>query len=96
MTQMEKRLVVTRFKDRYGPVGAWFLVMRPVAKNVSSPTWEPLETLTLLSEGQITLEKRRPIVIHSELGTEGIQFGWSQATAALSAISIGLKISDED
>ena len=27
MTQMENRLVVTRFKDGYGPVGAWFLLL---------------------------------------------------------------------
>lgn len=33
MTQMEHRLVVTRFKDGYGPVGMWFLLFKAVAKN---------------------------------------------------------------
>jgi adenylylsulfate reductase, subunit A len=33
MTQMEHRVVVTRFKDGYGPVGMWFLLFKAVAKN---------------------------------------------------------------
>ena len=33
MTQMENRLVVTRFKDGYGPVGAWFLLLKSTATN---------------------------------------------------------------
>ena len=33
MTQMENKLVVTRFKDGYGPVGAWFLALKAVATN---------------------------------------------------------------
>ena len=30
MTQMEHRLVVSRFKDGYGPVGMWFLLFKAV------------------------------------------------------------------
>ncbi|HUA86533.1 MAG TPA: adenylyl-sulfate reductase subunit alpha [Bryobacteraceae bacterium] len=33
MTQMEHRVVVTRFKDGYGPVGMWFLMFKAVSKN---------------------------------------------------------------
>ncbi len=33
MTQMEHRLVVTRFKDGYGPVGMWFLLFKATLKN---------------------------------------------------------------
>lgn len=33
MSQMEHRLVVTRFKDGYGPVGMWFLLFKAVLKN---------------------------------------------------------------
>ncbi|MGC8661644.1 MAG: adenylyl-sulfate reductase subunit alpha [Nitrososphaeria archaeon] len=40
MTQMENRLVVTRFKDGYGPVGAWFLAMKAVAKNAYGEVYE--------------------------------------------------------
>ncbi len=37
---MENRLVVTRFKDGYGPVGAWFLAMKAVAKNAYGEVYE--------------------------------------------------------
>jgi len=40
MTQMENRLVVTRFKDGYGPVGAWFLHLKAVAKNAYGEEYE--------------------------------------------------------
>jgi len=33
MTSMEHRLVQTRFKDGYGPVGMWFLLFKSVIKN---------------------------------------------------------------
>ena len=40
MTQMENRIVLTRFKDGYGPVGAYFLHLKtytqnPMARNKS-------------------------------------------------------------
>jgi adenylylsulfate reductase subunit A len=40
MTQMENRLVVTRFKDGYGPVGAWFLMLKAVATNAAGEHFE--------------------------------------------------------
>jgi adenylylsulfate reductase subunit A len=33
MTQMESRFIPTRFKDGYGPVGAWFLLFKSGATN---------------------------------------------------------------
>src|SRR5437762_894834 len=32
MTQMENKIVLTRFKDGYGPVGAWFLLLKSQAR----------------------------------------------------------------
>jgi adenylylsulfate reductase, subunit A len=40
MIQMENRLVVTRFKDGYGPVGAWFLLLKAVATNARGDEFE--------------------------------------------------------
>ncbi len=33
MTQMENKIVLARFKDGYGPVGAWFLLLKSHATN---------------------------------------------------------------
>jgi adenylylsulfate reductase subunit A len=40
MTQMENKLVVTRFKDGYGPVGAWFLALKATATNAYGDDYE--------------------------------------------------------
>ncbi len=40
MTQMENRFVVSRFKDGYGPVGAWFLALKATATNAYGEEYE--------------------------------------------------------
>jgi len=40
MTQMENRIVLARFKDGYGPVGAWFLLLKSVATNAAGEQYE--------------------------------------------------------
>jgi adenylylsulfate reductase subunit A len=40
MIQMENRLVPTRFKDGYGPVGAWFLLLKSFATNAYGEDYE--------------------------------------------------------
>ena len=40
MTQMENKLVVTRFKDGYGPVGAWFLALKATASIANGEAYE--------------------------------------------------------
>ncbi|MEK6770753.1 MAG: adenylyl-sulfate reductase subunit alpha [Pseudomonadota bacterium] len=41
MTQMENRIVLARFKDGYGPVGAWFLLLKSHATNAYGEKYEP-------------------------------------------------------
>ncbi|MGZ5151139.1 MAG: adenylyl-sulfate reductase subunit alpha [Burkholderiales bacterium] len=40
MTQMENKIVLTRFKDGYGPVGAWFLLLKAHATNAAGAFYE--------------------------------------------------------
>ena len=40
MTQMENKIVLTRFKDGYGPVGAWFLLLKAHLTNAASEMYE--------------------------------------------------------
>ena len=40
MTQMENKIVLTRFKDGYGPVGAWFLFLKAHATNAAGEFYE--------------------------------------------------------
>ncbi len=40
MVQMENRIVLARFKDGYGPVGAWFLLLKAYATNAYGEKYE--------------------------------------------------------
>ncbi len=40
MTQMENKIVLARFKDGYGPVGAWFLLLKAHATNAYGEKYE--------------------------------------------------------
>jgi adenylylsulfate reductase, subunit A len=40
MIQMENRIVLARFKDGYGPVGAWFLLLKAHATNAYGEKYE--------------------------------------------------------
>lgn len=40
MIQMENRIVLARFKDGYGPVGAWFLLLKSQATNAYGESYE--------------------------------------------------------
>ncbi len=40
MIQMENRIVLARFKDGYGPVGAWFLLLKSRATNAYGEDYE--------------------------------------------------------
>ncbi len=40
MIQMENRIVLARFKDGYGPVGAWFLLLKAFATNAYGENYE--------------------------------------------------------
>ncbi len=41
MIQMENKIVLARFKDGYGPVGAWFLMLKSWATNAYGEKYEP-------------------------------------------------------
>jgi len=59
MTQMEHRLVVTRFKDGYGPVGMWFLLFKGRVKNAYGELYE--DTQAKLLDDWMPYGATRPI-----------------------------------
>jgi hypothetical protein len=64
--------------------------------SVTSPAWELLDSQKLASKGEISLEKRRPIVVRSLSGKEGFKISWSQPTAAKAYIELELELTDEE
>ena len=76
MTQMENRLVVTRFKDGYGPVGAFFLYLKAVATNAAGDAYE-VTRLDELRErvGAYADAKPMPTCLRNHLMLREIQEG---------------------
>ncbi len=76
MTQMENRLVVTRFKDGYGPVGAWFLLLKAVATNAAGENFE-VNRLPELRErvGKYADAKPMPTCLRNHIMLQEIQEG---------------------
>jgi hypothetical protein len=64
--------------------------------SVTSPTWELLDCQKLAGKGEISLEKRRPIVVRSLTGKEGFKISWSQPTAAKAYMELEVEITDEE
>ena len=57
----------------------------------STPTYIDIEQVKLAAEGEISLEKRRPVVLRGFTGKEAFRLTWNQPTAVLSYIEIGVE-----
>jgi adenylylsulfate reductase, subunit A len=76
MIQMENRLVVTRFKDGYGPVGAWFLLLKAVATNARGEEFEKTRLAELRQRvGAYADAKPMPTCLRNHLMLQEIRDG---------------------
>ncbi len=76
MIQMENRLVVTRFKDGYGPVGAWFLLLKAVATNARGEEFEKTRLPELRERvGPYADAKPMPTCLRNHLMLQEIRAG---------------------
>jgi len=56
------------------------------------PAWKPIEHMKLASKGELSLDKRRPVIVRSITGKEAIHITWSQPTAAKAYVELGVEI----
>ena len=63
---------------------------------VASPSWKSVDSEYLVSDGEIVLEKRRPLVLRGLTGKEGFKLSWSQGTAGISNVSFDIEFTDEE
>jgi hypothetical protein len=63
-----------------------------------TPAWELLDAQKLASKGELSLEKRRPIVIRSLTGKEGFKVSWLQPVGAPAKafVDLEVEITDEE
>jgi adenylylsulfate reductase, subunit A len=76
MIQMENRIVLARFKDGYGPVGAWFLLLKSYATNAYGENYEAarFEELKALV-GKYAETKPTPTCLRNHAMLEEIKAG---------------------
>ncbi len=77
MVQMEIRLVPTRFKDGYGPVGSWFLYLKSKATNVNGETYDTNRDRLRANYGAYADAKPMPTCMRNHLMMEEIKEGRS-------------------
>jgi adenylylsulfate reductase subunit A len=76
MIQMENRFVPTRFKDGYGPVGAWFLLLKSFATNAYGEEYETARLRDLKSlVGSYAEVKPVPTCLRNHAMLEEIKAG---------------------
>lgn len=56
-----------------------------------SPTYIDIEQVKLSTEGELSLEKRRPVVLRGFTGKEAFRLDWSQPAAASAYIELGVE-----
>lgn len=66
--------------------------------DVTSPRslWIDIEQEKLASKGEISIDKRRPLVLRGLTGREAFRVVWSQPTPVEAYIELGVEMSDED
>lgn len=75
MVQMEIRLVPTRFKDGYGPVGSWFLYLKSKATNVNNETYDTDREKLRTKYGNYADARPMPTCLRNHLMMEEIREG---------------------
>lgn len=66
--------------------------------DVTSPrgAWMDIEQEKLASKGEISIDKRRPLVLRGLTGREAFRVVWSQPTPVKAYIELGVEMSDEE
>jgi hypothetical protein len=80
------------FKEVSGEAETKFTLEYSNDITVASPTYKTLEEVKLASKGEISLDKRRPVLLRGTTGLEGFRISFSQPTAALARITLGVEL----
>ena len=58
----------------------------------ATPTWTTLCSENLASAGEMSLEKRRPLILKGYTGKEAVRINWSQASAANACLELDIEV----
>lgn len=61
-----------------------------------SPAWRDVQQEKLASKGELSIEKRRPLVLRGFTGREAFRVTYTQPVATKAYVELGVEIGDED
>ncbi|MEM1694791.1 MAG: hypothetical protein QW456_11340 [Ignisphaera sp.] len=61
-----------------------------------SPAWRDIEQEKLSSKGEVSIEKRRPLILRGFTGREAFRVTYTQPVASKAYVELGVEIGDED
>ena len=100
MTCQEVRFIPVRFKDGYGPVGAWFLLFKAAATNAFRENYMQTNKAELAKFGKYGATKPIPACLRNHLGMIDLFAGkgplYMQTADAINAIAEGVKAEFDD
>jgi len=62
---------------------------------VSNPTWVSIESVKLASKGEMSIDKRRPVILRGITGKEAFQITWTQPSATKAYIELGVEFTED-
>jgi len=57
-----------------------------------TPSWSVLGRDYLASDGELSIEKQKPLILQSITGKEAVRFSWEQPTAGVSSVELEMEI----
>jgi len=80
------------WKKVSGEAETLFTIQYTYDVTASPPTWKDMEQEKLAAKGEISIEKRRPLILRAFTGKEAFRITWTQPTAALAYVELGVEI----
>jgi len=90
--QIDKHLKLKIWARRIAGAAATVFVQYTDDVTASTPTWQNIDVIHLAADGELDLEKRKPVIVVGRTGKEAIRFTWSQSTAAKTYVVFDIEV----
>jgi len=90
--QVDKHLKLKIWARRIAGAPATIYVQYTDDVTATTPTWKNMDVIHLASEGELDLEKRKPVIVIGRTGKESIRFTWEQTTAGKTYVMFDIEI----
>lgn len=65
-------------------------------EDVTKPTWRDIQQEKLASKGEVSLEKRKPLILRGFTGKEALRVTYTQPVAVKAYVELGIELGDDE